>query len=150
VLVTALALSATSCAFRSATARPPVAPTGILETRVGIASYYGREFHGKRMANGGAFDMNAMVAAHPGYPFGTIVRVINLENHRQVCVRILDRGPARSAQADGVIIDVSHAVARKLQFLRKGRTRVRLEVLKWGGKGRGEGRGARGEGWLRP
>jgi len=97
------------------------------------------------MANGGAFNMNAMVAAHPGYPFGTIVRVINLENHRQVCVQILDRGPARSAQADGVIIDVSDGVARKLQFLRKGRTRVRLEVLKWGGR-QGQGPGARGQG----
>ena len=100
--------------------------------RVGVASYYGREFHRKRTASGVAFDMNAMVAAHPTYPFGTIVRVTNLANHRSVRVRILDRGPAKRAQADGVIIDVSRGAARKLAFVREGRTRVRLEVLKWG------------------
>jgi len=73
--------------------------------------------------------MNAMVAAHPTYPFGTIVRVTNLENGRSATVRILDRGPAR---ANGVIIDVSRRAADKLGFIREGRTRVRLEVLRWG------------------
>ena len=105
---------------------------------MGLASYYGREFHGKRTASGAAFDMNAMVAAHPTYPFGTIVRVTNLANHRVVRVEILDRGPARHARGDGVIIDVSQGVARKLAFVRQGRTRVRLEVLKWGRPSRRE------------
>lgn len=131
-LVTTLAACAASCASRPATIRTPVSPRGILDTRVGIASYYGREFDGKRMASGIPFDMNAMVAAHPTYPFGTIVRVTNLENRRIVSVRILDRGPAKRARAEGVIIDVSRGVARKLGFLRKGRIRVRLEVLEWG------------------
>lgn len=84
------------------------------------------------MASGAVFDMNAMVAAHPTYPFGTIVRATNIANRRSVRVRILDRGPARRAQADGVIIDVSQGAARKLGFIREGRARVRLEVLAWG------------------
>ena len=132
LLAATLALSAASCASRPSTVRPPVGPRGVLETRMGLASYYGRDFHGKRMASGAAFDMNAMVAAHPTYPFGTIVRVTNLANDRFVQLRILDRGPARRARVDGVIIDVSQGAARKLRFVREGRTRVRVEVLQWG------------------
>jgi rare lipoprotein A len=75
--------------------------------------------------------MNDMVAAHPTYPFGTLVRVTNLTNGRSVRVRILDRGPARRLRAQGVIIDLSHAAAKALGFLEEGRTRVRLEVLEW-------------------
>jgi rare lipoprotein A len=132
LLAATLALTAAGCASRPSTVRPPVGPHGVLETRMGLASFYGREFHGKRMASGAAFDMNAMVAAHPTYPFGTIVRVTNLANDRFVRVKILDRGPARRARVDGVIIDVSQGAARKLGFVREGRTRVRLDVLKWG------------------
>jgi rare lipoprotein A len=73
-----------------------------------------------------------MVAAHPSYPFGTVLRVTNLENGRQVSVRILDRGPTRRLQADGVIIDLSRRAAEVLGFIQRGRTRVRLEVLEWG------------------
>jgi rare lipoprotein A len=84
------------------------------------------------MASGVRFDMNAMVAAHPSYPFGTEVRVTNLENGRSVRVTILDRGPARRHQADGVIIDVSRGAAERLGFIRDGRVRVRVEVLAFG------------------
>lgn len=73
--------------------------------------------------------MNAMVAAHPRYPFGTLVRVTNLANGRSVEVRIVDRGPARQPQAEGVIIDLSRRAAETLGFVQQGRTRVRLEVL---------------------
>ncbi len=76
--------------------------------------------------------MDAMVAAHPTYPFGTVVRVTNLRNRRSVEVRILDRGPAAGPRADGVIIDVSHAAARALGFIQAGRARVKLDVLRWG------------------
>jgi rare lipoprotein A len=84
------------------------------------------------MASGRRFDMNALVAAHPSYPFGTEVRVTNLRNGRSVKVRILDRGPTRPHQADGVIIDLSRGAARRLGFIREGRTRVRVEVLRLG------------------
>src|SRR5262245_47693481 len=122
-----------ACAARSAS---PVSvtekPRGILEVRQGLASYYGPGFDGKRTASGLTFDQTAMVAAHPTYPFGTVVRVTNLANKQQIDVRVIDRGPAQGPRAEGVVIDLSSGAAGKLGFLRKGRTRVRLEVLSWG------------------
>ena len=111
---------------------PAANPQRILEAREGLASYYGPGFHGKLTASGVRFDMHEMVAAHPHYPFGTIVRVINLRNRRSVRVRILDRGPAPGPRAQGVVIDLSYAAAQALRFVDHGRTRVRIEVLRWG------------------
>jgi rare lipoprotein A len=129
--VTALMVS--SCAARSATPAPAdTKPPSVLEVRQGLASYYGPGFEGKRTASGIPFDKTAMVAAHPTYPFGTVVRVTNLANKRQVLVRVVDRGPARGPRAAGVVIDVSSGAASQLGFIRQGRTRVRLEVLRWG------------------
>ncbi len=76
--------------------------------------------------------MQAMVAAHPTYPFGTVVRVANLRNGRSVRLRIEDRGPAAGPRAAGVIVDVSYGAADALGFVEDGRTRVRVEVLEWG------------------
>jgi rare lipoprotein A len=76
--------------------------------------------------------MNAMVAAHPSYPFGTVLRVTNVTNGRAVEVRVVDRGPSRGPRDDGVIIDMSYGAAGVLDFVREGRTRVRVEVLRWG------------------
>jgi rare lipoprotein A len=76
--------------------------------------------------------MKEMVAAHPSYPFGTVLRVTNLRNGRVAQVRVVDRGPARGPRTEGVIIDVSSGVAGALNFVRSGRTRVRVEVLRWG------------------
>jgi rare lipoprotein A len=70
-----------------------------------------------------------MVAAHPTYPLGTLVRVTNLENGRSVRVRILDRGPTARSQARGVIIDLSRAAAEALGAIRQGLVRVRVEVV---------------------
>ena len=120
--------------------RRPLQPTranrdvaGILEMREGLASYYGPGFDGKVTASGTRFDMNAMVAAHPSYPFGTVLRVTNVTN------RPLGRASAWSIVAqpealatEGVIIDVSYGAAGALNFVRSGRTRVRVEVLSWG------------------
>ena len=105
---------------------------GVFEIREGLATYYGPGFHGRTTASGARFDMNAMVAAHPTYPFGTIVRVTNLSNRRTRQVRILDRGPAAGPQAAGIVIDLSYGAARALGFVADGRARVRLEVLRWG------------------
>jgi rare lipoprotein A len=131
-----IAVSFAACAPRHAAATPPsppaVAVTRVLDAREGLASYYGKAFHGKVTASGVPFDMNAMIAAHPSYPFGTVVRVTNLRNRRAVELRILDRGPAAGPRADGVIIDVSHGAADALGFVRAGRTRVKIEVLRWG------------------
>ena len=105
-----------------------------LETREGLASFYGKEFQGKLTASGIRFDMNAMVAAHPSYPFGTLLRVTNVANGRSANVRIIDRGPARQLQTDGVLIDLSRRAAEVLEFVKQGRARVRLEVLTWGNR----------------
>lgn len=112
---------------------PRTEPARPVEIRNGLASYYGREFHGAVTASGARFDMNAMVAAHPSYPFGTVVRVTNLQNGRSVRVRIVDRGPASGPQTAGVVIDLSYGAARRLGFVQAGRARVRIEVLRWGG-----------------
>jgi rare lipoprotein A len=117
---------------RTAGTPAPHAPQLDRPVHFGLASYYGKEFDGRTTASGVRFDMRAMVAAHPTYPFGTLVRVTNLKNGRSVRVRIVDRGPAPGPRAEGVIIDLSIGAADTLEFVREGRTRVRLDVLSWG------------------
>jgi rare lipoprotein A len=111
---------------------PTAAPAKPLETKEGLASYYGPGFEGRVTASGAKFDKTAMVAAHPTYPFGTVIRVTNLANGRRVIVRVVDRGPTKAVQGEGVLIDLSSGAARNLGFATSGRTRVRLEVLRWG------------------
>ena len=103
-------------------------------TRTGLATYYGKGLHGKKTASGEVFDKTEMVAAHPSYPPGTRAMVTNLRNGLSQEVRIIDRGPALEHQHQGVIIDVSEGVANRLEFRRKGKTRVKVEVLEWGNK----------------
>jgi rare lipoprotein A len=91
----------------------------------GIASYYGKEHHGKKTANGETFDMFKLTAAHRSLPFGTQVRVTNLSNQRSVIVRINDRGP----YYQGRIIDLSQAAAERLEMIKSGITQVKVEVL---------------------
>lgn len=91
----------------------------------GVASWYGREFHGRVAANGETFDMTALTAAHRKLPLGSLVRVINLVNGKQVHVRINDRGPYIA----GRILDVSHAAAAELGMVDAGTSIVHLEVI---------------------
>ena len=91
----------------------------------GVASWYGKEFHGKLSANGEIFDMTAYTAAHRKLPLGTVVRVINLENGKAVRVRINDRGP----YVTGRMLDLSHAAARELGMVEAGTTVVQIEVM---------------------
>lgn len=104
----------------------------VLESREGLASYVASALHGKTTASGAPFDGNALVAAHPSYPFGTRVRVTNLANARAIEALIVDRGPVAAARREGVVIDLSRAAAEQLRFVDEGRTRVRVEVLRWG------------------
>jgi rare lipoprotein A len=134
IVIVSAAAWASGCAARVPAAAPTGGGTKILETREGLASYYGKEFHGRLTASGVPFDMNALVAAHPSYPFGTTLRVTNLANGRSTSVRILDRGPAARVRADGVIIDLSQRAAEVLEFITQGRARVRVEVLDWGSR----------------
>jgi len=98
----------------------------------GLASYYDDSLSGRVTASGERFSQYKYVAAHPTYPAGTIVRVTNLANGRSITVRIIDRGPSGKNRFDGVIIDLSRSAAQQLEFIKKGRTRVRTQVLKWG------------------
>ena len=91
----------------------------------GRASWYGKEFHGKKTASGEVFNMFAYTAAHRRLPFGTKVRVTNLENGKSVVVKINDRGPF----IKGRIIDLSYAAAKKIDLVKMGVARVRIEVL---------------------
>ncbi|PAV26002.1 septal ring lytic transglycosylase RlpA [Tamilnaduibacter salinus] len=88
----------------------------------GRASWYGEKFHGHRTSNGEIFDMYAMSAAHKRLPLPSFARVTNLENGRQVIVRVNDRGPFH----EGRIIDLSWAAARKLGFSDHGTARVEV------------------------
>ncbi|MEA3356473.1 MAG: septal ring lytic transglycosylase RlpA family protein [Candidatus Bipolaricaulota bacterium] len=97
---------------------------------VGIASWYGPGFHGNYTANGEVYDMYKISAAHKTLPFGTIVRVVELETNRSVVVRINDRGPF----IEGRIIDLSKGAAEKLSIVDKGITKVGLRILKWPSK----------------
>ena len=94
----------------------------------GIASWYGGKFHGRRTASGERYDMNAMTACHPTLPFGTVVRVVNLDNNRSVVVRITDRGYLYN----GRILDLSFGAAQKLAMIQPGVAPVKLEVLSLG------------------
>ncbi len=96
------------------------------DVREGMATYYANEFHGKKTASGEIYDMNKLTAASVDLPFGTAVRVTNLENRKSVVVRINDRMPKNSK---GRIIDVSLAGAKALEMVRSGVVRVRVEVL---------------------
>ena len=93
--------------------------------QTGMASWYGREFHGKVTASGERFDMNELTAAHKTLPFGTILEVKNLDNGKSVKVKINDRGPYRGNR----ILDLSHAAARKLDMLSNGEAMVGISVL---------------------
>jgi rare lipoprotein A len=91
----------------------------------GIASWYGIPFHGRRAANGEIFDMNTLVAAHRTLPFGSIVRVTNLNNGRQTEVRVIDRGPFVGDR----ILDLARAAAVGLDMIGTGTAPVRIELL---------------------
>lgn len=91
----------------------------------GKASYYGEQYQGLTTASGEIYDRYAMTAAHPDLPFGTQIRVTNLQNGRAVIVRVNDRGPFKP----GRIVDVSQAAAEQLGLILHGSAEVQVEVL---------------------
>ena len=91
----------------------------------GYSSWYGDRFHGRKTASGELYDMYKLTAAHRTLPFGTYIKVTNLQNNKSVVVRVNDRGPFKANR----IIDVSRKAASKLGFINQGLARVRLEIL---------------------
>lgn len=104
---------------RGETYEPERSDVPVIET--GVASWYGKPFHGRRTANGEVYDMNAMTAAHRTMPLPSYARVRNLANGREVIVRVNDRGPFRHDR----VIDLSRAAARRLGIGGIARVEVR-------------------------
>lgn len=123
VFIIAVLLSA---AVALSSCSSPVVKAGA--TQEGLASFYGKEFNGRKTSSGEIFDMYKMTAAHRTYPFGTIVRVTNLKDGSQVDVKVNDRGPVKPER----IIDLSYSAAKSIGLDKLGLVRVRLEVLDWG------------------
>lgn len=126
-----LAIASSSCGGKRKPVQPPVPATlGPDETEIsseleGVASFYGDPHQGRHTASGEIFDKHALTAAHRTLPFNTRVRVLNLENHRNVVVRINDRGPFIA----GRIIDLSEEAGRQIGLAGPGTARVRLQIL---------------------
>ena len=99
--------------------------TGPGAVQVGTASWYGPGFHGKRTSTGEVYDQNGLTAAHNSYPLGTRIMVTNLDNGRQVKVRINDRGPFVGDR----ILDLSYGAGSALGMIANGLAHVRIEVL---------------------
>ena len=144
VLIAAMLLGGGCGASRRFSERPPAASgreqhpppdspvrsssDKVLLSLEGIVSYYADDFQGKQTSNGETFDMHSLTAAHRTFPFGTKVRVTNLENNLTVIVRVNDRGPFK----EGRIMDLSLAAAKEINLIRTGTARAKLEVLEWG------------------
>ena len=131
--ITLVAILLAGCAHKkhARPTPPPPAPAPASapqpgHTETGMASWYGRPYHGRRAANGEIYDMEKLTAAHRTLPFDTWLRVVNLDNSKTVEVRITDRGPF----VEGRIIDLSHAAARAIDMIGPGIARVRLEVIR--------------------
>lgn len=108
---------------RGQTYYPLLSAEGFVEE--GVASWYGKDFHGKTTANGERYDMYAMTAAHKILPFNTQVRVTNLNNGKSIVVRINDRGPFVANR----VIDLTHTGASKIGMIGPGTARVRVETV---------------------
>lgn len=102
----------------------PLTVTGNFRQR-GIASWYGKKFHGQRTSSGEVYDMYAMTAAHPTLPIPSYARVTNLANQKSVVVRVNDRGPFLHERA----IDVSYTAAHKLGIIGNGSGEVEVESI---------------------
>jgi peptidoglycan lytic transglycosylase len=112
-----------ACGGKKRVHLPTAVPLGSTET--GVASWYGRPYHGRRAANGEIYDMEKMTAAHRTLPFGTWLRVKNLENNQTVDVRIIDRGPF----VRGRVLDLSHAAAAQIAMIGPGTAKVKFTVI---------------------
>lgn len=108
-------------------------------SQTGLASWYGKKFHGRKTSSGELYDMYGLSAAHKTLPFNTIVRIRNLDNGRELDLRINDRGPF----IRGRIIDLSYGAAKKLGVVGPGTARVELIAL--GSDGSLSGSGATGQ-----
>ena len=128
IALTLLVLFVQGCTLAGGELPPSTSPAGSASgwTQVGMASWYGEPFHGRQTASGEVYDMEARTGAHPSLPFGTRIRIENLDNGRTATLTINDRGPFVKER----IVDVSRRVARELGMLGPGTARVRITVIR--------------------
>jgi len=108
-------------------AAPPSATAlaGPVYRETGVASWYGKDFQGRKTASGEIFDMYGMSAAHRTLPLGTVIRVTNLENYKSLKVKVNDRGPFVKNR----FLELSYGAAKELGFLAQGTAPVKIEIL---------------------
>jgi rare lipoprotein A (peptidoglycan hydrolase) len=94
-------------------------------TKGGLASYYGKQFHGRKTASGERFNMNSFTSAHRTLPFNTLLRVTNVKNGKSIVVRVNDRGPMKKTR----IIDLSLAAAKEIGLVQSGVGKVKIELV---------------------
>lgn len=126
----ALTIAGAPAEARCPTPVEPPLPVGQLQAlapayQTGVASWYGKDFQGQETTSGEHYNMYGLTAAHRHLPFGTRIRVTNLENLHSVILRVNDRGPVPTDR----VLDVSYAAARLLGFKAEGLAHVRIEVL---------------------
>ena len=92
---------------------------------VGVASYYGTKFYGRKTASGEILKKNGLTCAHPTFPFGTMLEVTNISNNKWCVVRVNDRGPFSRSR----ILDVSHEAAARLEMFKSGVAKVKVMVV---------------------
>ncbi|WP_446810214.1 septal ring lytic transglycosylase RlpA family protein [Methylomonas sp. 2BW1-5-20] len=127
--LTAIILLSASLASFSSVSLAKTERNGFLSLeQSGVASYYSDKMHGQRTANGEFYDKNALTAAHASLPFGSLVRVVNLNNNRSVELRI----NSRAHKANKRLLDVSKRAASELGFIQAGLAKVKIEVLRVG------------------
>lgn len=119
-------LTSLSDTVSPARAEPVLVAQQAAGSQYGIASWYGPGFAGRRSASGEIFDPNQLTAAHRTLPFGTVVRVTNVNNGRSVVVRINDRGP----YVGNRIIDLSAAAANAIGIINSGVGQVQMQILR--------------------
>jgi rare lipoprotein A len=101
------------------------AVAGTIYREIGIASWYGKDFQGRKTASGEPFDMNGRSAAHRTLPLGTVIRVTNLENYKSIEVVVNDRGPLVKSR----VLEVSYGAAKELGFVAQGTARIKIETV---------------------
>jgi rare lipoprotein A len=113
------------CGHKKKARAPLPVPVPVGSSEVGLASWYGHPYHGRASASGEIYDIEKLTAAHRTLPFGTWVRVSNLDNRKVVDVRINDRGPFVASR----VIDLSHAAAQQIGIIGPGTAKVRLTII---------------------
>lgn len=134
-IVIFFSLSSACCGIFHKHIPSSLAPISWEDEMEGYASWYGKEYHGRKTSSGEVYNMYALTAAHRTLPLGSEVRVQNLENGKKVDVRINDRGPF----VENRIIDLSYGSAREIGMLNQGVASVRLTLLKQSAAGMSSG-----------